>query len=102
MLAVFEKSSGKPPKELSLPFVGRNCLNSSPEEIAEFFRSWKSDCTSYNLSNGNFLALSHQDENPALPRYWTQISYASIYESEVVIFPRNFWLLVVLDLSVVK
>ncbi|XP_011096293.1 stem-specific protein TSJT1 [Sesamum indicum] len=67
MLAVFERSIANPPKELSLP-VGRNHLNSSPEEIAEIFRSWRSDSTFYNLSSGNFLALSHRDENPAHPR----------------------------------
>ncbi|KAK4399107.1 Stem-specific protein TSJT1 [Sesamum angolense] len=67
MLAVFEKSIANPPKELSLP-VGRNHSNSSPEEIAEIFRSWRSDSTFYNLSSGNFLALSHRDENPAHPR----------------------------------
>lgn len=67
MLAVFAKSVGKPPKELSLPVVGSNCLNSS-DEIAETFRSWRSDCTFYHLSSGNFLALSHQDENPTIPR----------------------------------
>ncbi|KAK4491667.1 hypothetical protein RD792_002431, partial [Penstemon davidsonii] len=68
MLAVFDKSVGKPPNELSIPFVGSKCLNSSPEEIAEVFRSWRSDSTFYNLSSGNFLALSHEDENPVYPR----------------------------------
>ncbi|PIN19737.1 hypothetical protein CDL12_07585 [Handroanthus impetiginosus] len=68
MLAVFNKSIGKPPKELSLPVAGGNCSNSSPQEIAEVFRSWRSDSTFYNLSSGNFLALSHHDENPAHPR----------------------------------
>lgn len=69
MLAVFEKTIGKPPKELSLPAIGRNCSNGSPEEIAETFRSWRSDSTFYNLSSSNFLALSHEDENPVYPRY---------------------------------
>jgi asparagine synthetase B (glutamine-hydrolysing) len=68
MLAIFEKSIGKPPKELSLPFVARNCSDSTPEKIAETFHSWRSDSAFYNLSNGNFLALSHQGENPAHPR----------------------------------
>ncbi|KAL8032613.1 hypothetical protein ABFX02_13G107700 [Erythranthe guttata] len=68
MLAVFEKSIGKPPIELSLPAVGRKCLNGSPEEIAETFRSWRSDSTFYCFSNCNFLALSHEGENPVYPR----------------------------------
>ncbi|KAG8385562.1 hypothetical protein BUALT_Bualt03G0058100 [Buddleja alternifolia] len=69
MLAVFEKSISKPPKELSLPIVGGNFSNSSTREIAEIFRSWRSDSTFFNLSNeGNFLALSHEDENPVHPR----------------------------------
>ncbi|XP_051125881.1 stem-specific protein TSJT1-like isoform X2 [Andrographis paniculata] len=67
MLAVFEKSIGRLPKELSLPYATPNC--STPEEIAAFYRSWKSDSTFYNLSNGCcFLALSHEGENPAYPR----------------------------------
>lgn len=65
MLAVFEKSVGRPPKELSLPFAASN---SNPEAIAASFRSSKSDSTFYNLSKDCFLALSHQDENPAHPR----------------------------------
>ncbi|XP_073122343.1 stem-specific protein TSJT1-like [Henckelia pumila] len=69
MLAVFQSTIGNLPKELSLPCVGRNnCLNCSPQEIAETFRSWRSDATFYNLSNGNFLALSHELENPVQPR----------------------------------
>ncbi|KZV37145.1 hypothetical protein F511_15065 [Dorcoceras hygrometricum] len=64
-----QSTIGNPPKELSLPFLGRNsCLNCSPQEIAETFRSWKSDATLFNLSNGNFLALSHEHENPVQPR----------------------------------
>ncbi|KAL0363367.1 UNVERIFIED_CONTAM: Stem-specific protein TSJT1 [Sesamum calycinum] len=76
MLAVFEKSIANPPKELSLP-VGRNHSNSSPEEIAEIFRSWRSDSTFYNLSSGNFLALSHRDENPAHPSDTVSINKAT-------------------------
>ncbi|KAI3456273.1 hypothetical protein Pfo_012936, partial [Paulownia fortunei] len=37
MLAVFEKSVGNPPKELSLPVVGKNCLNSSRKKLQKFF-----------------------------------------------------------------
>ncbi|XP_047973061.1 stem-specific protein TSJT1-like [Salvia hispanica] len=64
MLAVFEKSVSKPPKELSLPVGGGN----RSDEIIEIFRSWRSDSTFYHLSSDNFLALSHQGENPAIPR----------------------------------
>ncbi|CAI9787923.1 unnamed protein product [Fraxinus pennsylvanica] len=68
MLAVFEKSISKPPKELILPFPGKSHPNSSREEIAEIYRSWRFDSTFYNVPNGNFLALSHEDENPVHPR----------------------------------
>lgn len=67
MLAVFEKGIGKPPEELGLPSTG---LQSSKtrQEIAEMLRVGWPEVTMYSLSNGNFLALSHEDENPTHPR----------------------------------
>lgn len=63
MLAVFGKSTGNLPEELSIPLkaaVG----SKSVAELVETFRSWCPDSTLCNLSNGNFMALSHQDESP--------------------------------------
>ncbi|XP_022893741.1 stem-specific protein TSJT1-like [Olea europaea var. sylvestris] len=68
MLTVFEKSIGKPPQELSLPLAGSSGLKNTRQEIAEIFRSWRSDSTFYNFRNGNFLALSREDQNPVHPR----------------------------------
>ncbi|XP_061375569.1 stem-specific protein TSJT1-like [Gastrolobium bilobum] len=63
MLAVFAKAIGKPPEELMLP--GMACNNSkTPEEIVNKFQSLWPDSTVYNLSYGNFMALSHEYESP--------------------------------------
>ncbi|GFP98288.1 stem-specific protein tsjt1 [Phtheirospermum japonicum] len=62
MLAVFERSISKTPIELSLPGLGTDRFNMSPEEIAELFGAWKSDSTFYHVRNSNFLALSNVDE----------------------------------------
>ncbi|KAH7568932.1 hypothetical protein ACOSP7_012047 [Xanthoceras sorbifolium] len=68
MLAVFEKAIGKPPHEFSLiPSSGLGSLKSQ-QEIAEIFKSSWPQSTLYNLSNGNFMALSHEDESPLHPR----------------------------------
>lgn len=68
MLAVFEKAIGNPPKELSLPSTGLK-NSKSQQDIAENFQSLWPDSTFYNLSNGNFMAVPHEDESPLLPRY---------------------------------
>nr|DAD22919.1 TPA_asm: hypothetical protein HUJ06_024382 [Nelumbo nucifera] len=67
MLAVCEKSIGKPPEELSLPTVGPQ-KSRTRTEIAEVFRSARPESTVYSLPGGNLMALSHQDENPLHPR----------------------------------
>lgn len=68
MLAVFEKSISKPPEELRLPSVGlKNSV--TREEILETFRSSWTEATVYNLTNGNFMALSHDDNSYSQPRY---------------------------------
>ncbi|CAK9181793.1 unnamed protein product [Ilex paraguariensis] len=66
MLAVFEKGVANPPEELSLPAAGRPSLRAR-KEIAEIFQSWRRDSTLYGLSNGNFMALSHEGEFPLHP-----------------------------------
>lgn len=67
MLAVFEKSVSNPPEELIISSGGRPSLKSG-REIAETFRSWRSDSTLYQLGNGNFMAISNE-ETIAHPRY---------------------------------
>ncbi|KAK4271541.1 hypothetical protein QN277_020224 [Acacia crassicarpa] len=67
MLAVFEKATGKPPMELGLPSTGPE-HSKTPREILENFLSVRSDSALYNLPHGNFMALSHQQENPMHPR----------------------------------
>lgn len=67
MFAIFEKAIGNPPEELSLPSAGLTNLKSG-EEVVEIYRSLRPDSTLYNLSNGNFMALSHENENPSHPR----------------------------------
>ncbi|KAF7150623.1 hypothetical protein RHSIM_Rhsim02G0128500 [Rhododendron simsii] len=70
MLAVFEKSIGNPPEELSLPLKGKMPpLGGSitGEEIVEIFRSWQSDSTLYSHGSSN-MVLSHEDECPLHPR----------------------------------
>ncbi|KAL9321221.1 hypothetical protein ACSQ67_013060 [Phaseolus vulgaris] len=67
MLAVFEKAIGKPPEELRLPAMGSN-NSKTPQEIVENFQSMWPDSAVYNLSHGNFMALSHEDESPIHPR----------------------------------
>ncbi|KAK3016450.1 hypothetical protein RJ639_007805 [Escallonia herrerae] len=59
MLAVFESVIGRPPKELG---HGSGSLNTR-EEIAEVFRSWRPNSSLYHLPNGNFLAVSDEDES---------------------------------------
>ncbi|CAH9141695.1 unnamed protein product [Cuscuta epithymum] len=69
MLAVFEQSIAKPPPELSRrPRTGLSGCKSR-EEIAASFRSRRpADTTLYNLTNANFLGLTHGGENPLFPR----------------------------------
>lgn len=83
MLAVFEKAIGNPPEELSLPSTGLK-NSKSRQEIAEIFQSLWPESTLYNLSNENFMALSHEDESPLLPRYWSLI--------DLVHFLMHAWL----------
>ncbi|KAF8413894.1 hypothetical protein HHK36_001888 [Tetracentron sinense] len=68
MLAVFKKLIGRPPEELNIPSINGLQNSKSRAEIAEAFRSSWPESTFYNLSNGNFLALSPEDENPLHPR----------------------------------
>ncbi|XP_015888980.3 stem-specific protein TSJT1 [Ziziphus jujuba] len=69
MLAVFEKSIGKPPEELRLPSVGfGNSKSSSREEILKSFRASWPESSVYNLSNGNFMALSRENDAYSPPR----------------------------------
>ncbi|XWS12660.1 hypothetical protein CRYUN_Cryun37aG0109300 [Craigia yunnanensis] len=69
MLAVFEKAIGNPPEELGLPSVGLDLEGKKTrEEILETFRLLWQDSTLYHLSNRNFMALSHEAENPLHPR----------------------------------
>lgn len=68
MLAVFEKSIGKPPAELNLPSTGSK-KSKSRQEIAEIFQILWPETTLYNISNGNFMGLSHENESPLHPRY---------------------------------
>ncbi|KAK6932552.1 protein of unknown function DUF3700 [Dillenia turbinata] len=67
MLAVFEKLTGKAPEELCLPSMGSQ-RGKTQQEILEMFKSSRPDSVVYHLSNGNFMALSHEDENPIHPR----------------------------------
>ncbi|CAL5412222.1 unnamed protein product [Camellia sinensis] len=67
MLEVFEKSTGKPPEELSLP-LKRMLDSKTGEKIVEIFRSWWPHSTLFNLPNGNSIVLSHEDECPLHPR----------------------------------
>ncbi|XP_041026064.1 stem-specific protein TSJT1-like [Juglans microcarpa x Juglans regia] len=69
MLAVFEKAIGKPPEELKLPSMGTLENMKSRQEIAEIVRSlWPESMVMYNLPNGNFMAMSHENESPLQPR----------------------------------
>ncbi|XP_058083827.1 stem-specific protein TSJT1-like [Magnolia sinica] len=67
MLAVFEKSIGNPPAELRIPSDPQE-KPKTRVETAEMFRSSWPGSTFYNLCNGNFMALSHANENPLHPR----------------------------------
>lgn len=66
MLSVFEKAIGNPPQELGLPSVGSE-WKKTRAEIMEDFRSLHPESTLYCLSNGNFMALSHE-KSPKHPR----------------------------------
>ncbi|KAL3522258.1 hypothetical protein ACH5RR_015092 [Cinchona calisaya] len=70
MLGVFEKSKGKPPMDLNLPSVPRPEAIRTRADIAQFFLKMRkeSDTTFYNFPNGNFMALSEEDEIPPQPR----------------------------------
>lgn len=68
MLAVFGKDIANPPEELSLPFKGSGSLKTR-EEVATFIGSGRDDLTWFKFCNGDFMALSHQDEHAACPRY---------------------------------
>ncbi|XP_068640801.1 stem-specific protein TSJT1-like [Aristolochia californica] len=67
MFAVFEKSVAKPPEELIIPLPG-DPRPKTRAEIAKMFSSSWPESTVCNLSNGNFMAFSHQNENPQQPR----------------------------------
>ncbi|MFS7933039.1 hypothetical protein Hanom_Chr04g00375051 [Helianthus anomalus] len=62
MLAVFENKIANPPEELSLPFKGSENLKTK-EEVAALIGSGRTDLTRYMFCNGDFMALSHQDEH---------------------------------------
>lgn len=68
MLAIFYKAIGKPPADRNLPSTGSENLKSQ-QEIAEIFQTLWPESTLYNLSNGNFMGLSHENESPFHPRY---------------------------------
>lgn len=68
MLAVFEKEIGKPPVELDLPSTGSK-KSKSRQEIAEIFQTLWPETTLCNISNGNFMGLSNENESPFHPRY---------------------------------
>ncbi|GMN50818.1 hypothetical protein TIFTF001_019976 [Ficus carica] len=68
MLAVFEKSIAKSPKELGLPSSKGLRKSLSREQILENFRSSWNEPTVYNLANWNFMALSHDDYSAEHPR----------------------------------
>ncbi|KAI3994821.1 hypothetical protein MKX01_037372 [Papaver californicum] len=68
MLAVFEKSTRKPPEELSIPLICSASPSKCCREIAEKIRSLHPDSSIYNLANGNIMALSHDGENLLQPR----------------------------------
>lgn len=72
MLAVFEKAIGNPPEELKLPSMGLESMKSR-QEIAEIVRSLWPECTVYGLSNGNFMASTHENGSPSQPRYYILI-----------------------------
>ncbi|KAF5811929.1 putative nucleophile aminohydrolase [Helianthus annuus] len=67
MLAVFENKIANPPEELSLPFKGSRNLKTK-EEVAALIGSGQADLTRYMFCNGDFMALSHQDEHATCPR----------------------------------
>nr|XP_043618762.1 stem-specific protein TSJT1-like [Erigeron canadensis] len=67
MLAVFGKMIANPPVELSLPFKGSGDLKTR-EEIASIFGLDQPDSTWYKFCNGDFMALSNQDEYATCPR----------------------------------
>lgn len=60
MLVVFEKAIGKPPEELKLPSTGLENMKSR-QEIGEIIWSFWPESMVYNLPNGNFMALSHEN-----------------------------------------
>ncbi|KAK1290488.1 Stem-specific protein TSJT1 [Acorus calamus] len=66
MLAVFENSIGKPPEPLGVSLIGRTTSKSRPE-IADLYGSRRPDSTFYNLSNGNFIAVSRDAGNLVRP-----------------------------------
>ncbi|KAG9441038.1 hypothetical protein H6P81_016892 [Aristolochia fimbriata] len=66
MFAVFEKSMAKPPEELFVP--ADDPRPKTRAEIVEMFSSSRPESTVCNLPNGNFMAFSHQNENPLQPR----------------------------------
>lgn len=70
MLAVFGKTIGNPPQELSLPFKGNGNLKTR-EEIAAVFELDRIDSTWFKFCNGDIMALCHQDEYATCPRYLT-------------------------------
>lgn len=72
MLAVFAKAIGKPPQELTLPSTASN-NSKTTEEIVNKFQSLWPDSAVYNIPDGNYMALSHQHQNPTHPRFIIQL-----------------------------
>lgn len=91
MFAVFEQSIAKAPQELNLSpaVVGRPAFKTR-EEVADLYRSWKPESMLYKLSNGNFMALSHENESLTSPRYVFIFNLISVAAELICIF--FFWL----------
>lgn len=70
MFAAFEQSIAKAPVELELNLssVVERPAFKTREEIAGLYRSWRPESMLYRLSNGNFMALSHENESLSSPR----------------------------------
>ncbi|KAJ0966733.1 hypothetical protein J5N97_023650 [Dioscorea zingiberensis] len=66
MLAVFEHEIARPPPEFGI-HAGCKVPQSRPE-MAELFAGEFPGSTFYNFTNGNFMALSHENQKPSYPR----------------------------------
>lgn len=84
MFAVFEQSIAKAPEELNLSPAFK-----TREEVADLYRSWKPESMLYKLSNGNFMALSHENESLTSPRcvfIFNLISVAAEFDLHLFLF----------------